>query len=835
MSAPTPRQQKTIVQQVDESASAQNLRKHERSPSADELVVTEAPEAKRVKMDDGWQSDQNRTGPNPLPSRAVPTEAAQGEVQPKREAPATSSPAPARPQLRDSSVQTSPPPEEGARGKTTSPAPKPPAAPAAPVERPSPRPRTRSPPPARPAAPPLTTLERKMASSSYVNPGLPSSRVDSRQILSLLRAGAAEQQQRLERERNHAISDWNLAHVTSPSRAATPPEQPAVSTSVDSPAVVIAESSSASSAANASTLEPRDGFRNGVDDASAMECDPPVTEPAEKAEKSSTSLGPTSSAILMPPPPPTGPSRESPNKGEAKASDSRFRAAPCQALAPLTADPAAGVAAVVVSVETVADAAPTSSAERSATTVSQDPSTQSSDSVVRDSQEQASTQSSGKEGDTSFPSAAQVHRDRSTSVIFPQPAFTGTTTTATVAEDGNVTMDPPLAAQTVVAGTPNPIPSAPGSRVALPPSSDHVDYTLEGFGGTGSSGRTTSTDETKSPQATRPTPFVDESASGKTAFGFASLASTTRQSKREWSEPPLEYRSDPSVSGRARASSLPLEASQNAPRITIKERSQPNVEEEPAVAEPVATEADEPAAVAESAETETDGIASDDEHDDLESALGTNLSVEELEQHFDAMEESRQAAQKAPVPAPEAGVREAADAVPSSVSRNKRDVPKAVMSGLESKPEGGAANDSADQEALLRLKARAEREAERRRIAEEKASEGELVDDDELDELDELSSSDGHQEDTDDVGASSYGGPGTLAGEPFSQAAWLTQAIAEPGSLETSDQDGAVLTRRRSFANLEDEAELSEHEQDEVNKGLNEDMWGYLDLLKRDV
>ncbi|KWU43635.1 hypothetical protein RHOSPDRAFT_26187 [Rhodotorula sp. JG-1b] len=522
VAAPTPRREKTIVLHVDESAPAQNLRKHERSPSADEIVVTEAPEAKRVKMDDGLQSDRQKIDPKPLPARAVPTEAAQGELQPKREAPATSSPVPARPQLRDGSVQTSPPPEES-REKTTSPAPKPPAAPApAAVERPSPRPRTRSPPPARPAAPLLATLERTMASSSYVNPGLPPSRVDSRQIFSLLRAGAAEQQQRLERERNHAISDRDFTHVTSASPVVTPPVQPAVSTSVDSPAVVIAESSSPSSAANASTLEPRDGFRNDVDDAPAMDCDPPVPEPAAKAEKSATSLGPTSSAILMPPPTATAASRESPTKADGNL---KSRAAPSQALAPLPADPAAGVAAAVVSVETVVNATPTSSAEHSATTASQDPSTQSSDSVVRDSQEQASTQSSGKEGDASFPSAAQVRRDRSTSVIFPQPGFTGTTTAA-VARDGNVTMVPPPAAQTVVAGTPDPLPNAPSSRFLAPPSSDHVDSTLKDFGSTGSSGRTASTDETKSPQATRPTPgVVDESASGKTAFDFASLAS----------------------------------------------------------------------------------------------------------------------------------------------------------------------------------------------------------------------------------------------------------------------------------------------------------------------
>ena len=832
VSAPTPRREKTIVEQVDESAPAQNLRKHERSPSADELVVTEAPEAKRVKMDDESHPDCQTIDPKPLPARAVPTEAAQGELPPQREAPATSSPAPARPQFRDSSVQTSPPPEES-REKTTSPAPQPPAAAPAPaaVERPSPRPRTRSPPPARPAAPLLATLERTMASSSYVNPGLPRSRADSRQIFSLLRAGAAEQQQRLERERNHAISDRDFAHVTSASPVATPPVQPAVSTSVDSPAVVIAESSSPSSAANASTLGPRGGFRNDVDDASAMACDPPVTEPAAKAEKSATSLGPTSSAILMPPP--TAASRESPIKGDG---NSKSRAAPSQALAPVVADPAAGVAAAVVSVETVVDATPTSSAEHSATTASQDPSTQSSDSVVRDSQEQASTQSSGKEGDASFPSAAQVRRDRSTSVIFPQPGFTGTTT-ATVAEDGNVTMDPPSAAQTVVVGTPDPLPNAPSSRFLAPPSSDHVDSTLKDFGSTGSSGRTASTDETKSPQATRPTPVVvDESASGKTAFDFASLVSPPRQLKRECSEPPLEYRSDPSVSGRARASSLPVGASQNPPRIAIKERSQPTIDK-PTVGGPAAPETHESAAVAEStAATETDGIASED---DLDSALRTNLSVEELVQHFDAMEESRQSAQKAAsLPASEAGVSaavaaEVAVAVSYSGLGNTRDTSKEVPSGLEQAPEKedaiAAANDA--EQAKARLKARVESEAaERRRIAEEKASEGELVDDDEVDELSEGIDA--------DVGASSYGDLAAPMGEPFSQAALLTQAIDEPGSSledQASDQDGAVLTRRRSFANLEDEAELSEHEQDEVNKVLNEDMWGYLDLLKRDI
>lgn len=826
VSAPTPRRQKMTSQQV-ESAPPQNLRKHERSPSADELVVTEAPEAKRFKMDDDeTHSDRQQTDPKPVPLRDVPTESAPGEPQPKREAPVTSSPAPARPQFRDSSVQTSPPPE-APLSKTTSPAPRPPAT-AAPVERTSPRPRTRSPPLARPAAPPLATLARTMASSSYVNQGLPPSTVDSRQIFSLLQAGAAEQQQRLERERRHASSDWNLANVTSAGRAATPPVQPAASAAMDSPAVVIAESSSPNSAANASTLEPRGGFRNDVDDASAMDCDAPTAEPAEKAEKSATSLGPTSSAILMPPP--TAGSRESPTKGDSK---SRFRAAPSQGLVPATAEPEAGVAAAVVSVETVVDATPTSSTDHSATTASQDPSTQSSDSVVRDSQEQASTQSSSKEGDASFPSAAQVRRDRSTSVIFPQPGFTGSTT-ATVAEDGNVTMDPPPAAQTNVVGTPVPIPSALRSRFLAPPSSDHVESTLKDSSGTGSSGRTASTDETKSSQATRPTPLVDESASGKTTFDFASLASQHRQFKREYSEPPLEYRSAPSVSGRVRASSLPPRASQDSPRITSKERSQPSIDK-PTAAGPAAPEKHEPAAVAEStAATETDGIASDD---DLDSALRTSFSVEEVVQHFDAMEESRQFARKASLPALEAGVTavagEAAVAVSSSDSGNTRGVPTEVTSGLEEAPEGEdaiAAADDADQAEALRIKTRVESEAaERRRIAEEKASEGELVDD-ELDELSEGNDA--------DVGASSYGDFGAaLAGEPFSQAALLTQAIDEPGSLEdqASDQDGAVLARRRSFANLEDEAEHSEHEQDEVNKVLNEDMWGYLDLLKRDV
>ncbi|KAG0664254.1 hypothetical protein C6P46_001718 [Rhodotorula mucilaginosa] len=826
VSAPTPRRQKMTSQQV-ESAPPQNLRKHERSPSADELVVTEAPEAKRFKMDDDeTHSDRQQTDPKPVPLRDVPTESAPGEPQPKREAPVTSSPAPARPQFRDSSVQTSPPPE-APLSKTTSPAPRPPAT-AAPVERTSPRPRTRSPPLARPAAPPLATLARTMASSSYVNQGLPPSTVDSRQIFSLLQAGAAEQQQRLERERRHASSDGNLANVTSAGRAATPPVQPAASAAMDSPAVVIAESSSPNSAANASTLEPRGGFRNDVDDASAMDCDAPTAEPAEKAEKSATSLGPTSSAILMPPP--TAGSRESPTKGDSK---SRFRAAPSQGLVPATAEPEAGVAATVVSVETVVDATPTSSTDHSATTASQDPSTQSSDSVVRDSQEQASTQSSSKEGDASFPSAAQVRRDRATSVIFPQPGFTGSTT-ATVAEDGNVTMDPPPAAQTKVVGTPVPIPSALRSRFLARPSSDHVESTLKDSSGTGSSGRTASTDETKSSQATRPTPLVDESASGKTTFDFASLASQHRQFKREYSEPPLEYRSAPSVSGRVRASSLPPRASQDSPRITSKERSQPSIDK-PTAAGPAAPEKHEPAAVAEStAATETDGIASDD---DLDSALRTSFSVEEVVQHFDAMEESRQFARKASLPALEAGVTavagEAAVAVSSSDSGNTRGVPTEVTSGLEEAPEGEdaiAAADDADQAEALRIKTRVESEAaERRRIAEEKASEGELVDD-ELDELSEGNDA--------DVGASSYGDFGAaLAGEPFSQAALLTQAIDEPGSLEdqASDQDGAVLARRRSFANLEDEAEHSEHEQDEVNKVLNEDMWGYLDLLKRDV
>lgn len=559
-----------------------------------------------------------------------------------------------------------------------------------------------------------------------------------------------------------------------------------------------------------------------------MDCDAPTAEPAEKAEKSATSLGPTSSAILMPPP--TAGSRESPTKGDSK---SRFRAAPSQGLVPATAEPEAGVAATVVSVETVVDATPTSSTDHSATTASQDPSTQSSDSVVRDSQEQASTQSSSKEGDASFPSAAQVRRDRATSVIFPQPGFTGSTT-ATVAEDGNVTMDPPPAAQTKVVGTPVPIPSALRSRFLARPSSDHVESTLKDSSGTGSSGRTASTDETKSSQATRPTPLVDESASGKTTFDFASLASQHRQFKREYSEPPLEYRSAPSVSGRVRASSLPPRASQDSPRITSKERSQPSIDK-PTAAGPAAPEKHEPAAVAEStAATETDGIASDD---DLDSALRTSFSVEEVVQHFDAMEESRQFARKASLPALEAGVTavagEAAVAVSSSDSGNTRGVPTEVTSGLEEAPEGEdaiAAADDADQAEALRIKTRVESEAaERRRIAEEKASEGELVDD-ELDELSEGNDA--------DVGASSYGDFGAaLAGEPFSQAALLTQAIDEPGSLEdqASDQDGAVLARRRSFANLEDEAEHSEHEQDEVNKVLNEDMWGYLDLLKRDV
>lgn len=805
VSAPTPRRQRTVVQQV-ESARPQNLRKHERSSSADELVVTEAPDAKRFKMDDESHTSRPKIDPKPLPLRDISTEAVPGEVQAKRETPATSSPAPARPQFRDSSVQTSPPPEEPLE-KTSRAAPRPPAAAAAAVERPSPRPRTRSPPPARPAAPPLVTLARTMASSSYVDQGLPPSRVDSRQIFSLLRAGAAEQQQRLERERRHSSSDWNLANVTSADRAATPPVQSANSASVDSPAV-IAESSSASSAANTSIFDPRDGFRNDVGDATAMECDAPVAEPAGK---SATRLGPTSSAMLMPPPPPTAASRESPTKADGNL---RFRVAPSQALAPVTADSEAAVA-VVVSVETVVDATLTSSAEHPAASVSQDRSTQSSDRVVRDSQEQASTQSSGKEGDSSFPSAAQVRRDRSTSVIFPQSGFTGTTTAATVAEDGDFTMDPPAAAQTVVVGTPDPMPSAPSGRFRLPPSSDHVDSTLKDFS-TGSSGRTASTDKTKSPQATRP--LVDESASGKTAFDFASLASQSPQFKRDLSEPPLEHRAVPSVSGRARASSVPVQAS------PIKERLQPDVEEDPAIAE--------------SAATETDGMATEDERDDLDSALPTSLSVEELEQQFAALEESRRAAQKPSLPAPEVDVsavaRELADAVSSSGSGNTRDIAKEVTSGLKLAPEEGdaiaAAND-ADQAETLHLKARAvELEVERRRVAEEKASQGELVDD----ELDESSEGPDHAAAA-DFGASSHDDPGALAGEPFSQAALFTQAADEPGSLEASDQEKTVLTRRRSFANLEDEAELSEHEQDEVNKVLNEDMWGYLELLERDV
>lgn len=812
---------------------APNLRKRERSSSSEELLVSKEPEAKRLKLNAETRRAPEQRDQNARLTEAIPAGTARVGTLPRHETLPPSSPVrTTRPRFRDSSVQTSPPAEEAQRVAPAS------ASSPTGVERTSPRPRTRSLALVRPLAPLLSTHECHTASTAtYVGPVLPLSRVDRGQIFSRLQQAAAEQQQRLESERRPSVSGWDLPSV----RSAVGPVTGASAAAVESS---LATQPDTESVAN----EPQWNVESRDDEVPKADRDAPVSR--------TRTLKPTSSSILMPPPPPAiTASRASPAKREDKPVDASSRTgAPGVLASGELRPPRTGVAAAAV---------PSSSSESSsaaAVTASQDRSTQSSDSVVRDSQEGSSTQSS--KSDASFPSAAQVQRERSTSVTYPQPGFTATT--AATEEAYNVSLLPPAAAQEG-GGDPTPDLTSKsdlhsleaGGPFLLEPWSGHVDSSLHDFL-TGSSARSTSIDEVSTSEApARPAPNTESRL--EPAFTRALSSSQSRQGKREISEPPLEYSIEPTQSNQPRASSFPLAASQNVPAITFDgERRRPPPRS--------------PRVVVASESLETDETESFEEGDDLYSSMP--MTPEELEQQFAEMEEARRPASvatretvpsqvKPVVAASLNGASVSREAVGSSGDQASQADEATGVEGATPRREHLSrglveerAADGRGEEEDLHVEVRCLEEQReevqtvqeqtatapfslklqevyRLRIAEEVASnEGDLLDDDDDLDIYRVSSP---REQVSRPGAA-------LVDEPFSQAL-LTQAGTYEESQQeqhpsqnggVSDRDGPIPARRRSFTNLEDEAELSEHEQDELNKGLEEDMWAYLEIMKRE-
>ncbi|GAA5864491.1 hypothetical protein JCM3774_005144 [Rhodotorula dairenensis] len=758
-----------------EFESTSNPRKRERSSSDEELLVSKAPEAKRLKLDVGTRRGHVHVDQNP-------PLAVEADPAPRRESLPPSRPVPPRPKFRDSSVQTSPPPEEQPReapALATSPA----AGDTSAMRKPSPRPRTRSPPPVRPAAPPLAALERTGASTAYVGPVLPLSRDDSGQIFSRLQQAAAEQQQRLKSERRQSVTvtDWNLPSAGPEPAAATVAAAPMV----DAPMV------------DADTVmnEPLVSTQ-GETAAPAVDTDVFVPRPK--------TLGPTSSAILMPPPPATAAGRGSPAKGDHKAADVSSR--PASAPDAVASGEEAGPLRTEVAVAT-----PTSSSASSAAAalVTQDRSTQSSDSVVRDSQEGSSSTQSSK-GDISFPTPAQVPRDRSSSGIYSQPGFTAT---SAATERTEVSLEPPAVAQAGgdnSGGTPRLTDLRPfesGAPFLLEPSSGHVESSLKEFS-MGSSTGSASTDEVRSSQAPRSAHFVAASMFSS-PFARPSSTSQHRHDKREVSEPPLAYGTVPNDSGRFRASSLPLGARENVLPFTFNEQ----LRRLPAAQWRVAVSASEALE-----EAETDKAETLEEGDDLYSA--SPMTPEELVQQFAEMEEARRSV--APPPPPQ----ETSAATPADVLLAVKTETVIVATAAATSDVSITRDIREDARTDLVLE---QKERRRRSTSGAAANNGDLKDDDDFDD-DEAS-----------LRREKFLRTTLLADEPLSQAV-LTQADEEsqqreqeqPSPDEPSDQDGAVPARSRSFTNLEDETELSEHEEDQLNKGLEEDMWDYLDLMKGD-
>ncbi|GAA5980059.1 hypothetical protein JCM10908_001516 [Rhodotorula pacifica] len=816
------------VKPAEEAKARLPTRKHDRSPSAEDLVVMEAPEPKRLKMDDV------AIAPRPLvpaPKKpAAESSAVATAARPKPAAVQSSSPAPIRPRLRDSSVQTSPPPEARIKEPTPAPAPVPAAATKTSIT--SPRPRTRSPPPIRPAAPPLSTIERTLA-STVLRP----SKVDNGQIFSLLQRGAAEQQQRLERERRQSITEWlnppAARAVGASSDAATEPTAVALPDVAAVPPEPAVDHTSATSKQKAVADDCEKGAENRTEITTpGRDKDPPVKEDQIKtvnedqtadqlvkedqtAGPAPKDLGPTSSAILMPPPA-TAASRGSRIKGGDKATEASTPEPTEDSVAQADAAPAEESAAAPIPAAEAAD--PATSGESSTATTSEDPDTQSSDSVVRDSQEQPSTQ--GSKSDISFPTAAQVHRERSTSVIYPQPGFTASAKTAAT-EETDISLEAPAAGQ-ASAPTPDRVskygmqPSTAGSRFALEPSSVPSDYAAREFL-TGSSIHSGSTQETSS------------SRSQSADFRIPAPASTAeRRRARQLSEPPLEYPLDPNRPALARASSVPLEASQESRKPLSLVVGFRQVSSRPPATANATQDPSKPSHVV--PPTQLASVDTDDLDMDL------RMTAEEVEQEFAELEERQRASRaassevkpdRAIVAVESAALNNASSSAASRPDIGKVLSPQDLDLRLRAEAIQNAKQEMAaakEEVAKYRL-ARAKWEEKRRQIAEEAASQGELVDDDEEEE-DAVN----FAMDLDDD-------------QPFSQA-FATQALAEDeegakGAASTrpqvSDDDGTVPARQnRSFANLEDEAELSEHEQDEVNKDMDEDMWGYLDILRTD-
>lgn len=352
---------------------------------------------------------------DPAPAQETMEEAAAPPVKP---GPASPPPPPKRPILRDSSVQTSPPPEEKTnrptqgRDATKSASPIPDRDP------------TRSPSPERPEA----HLSESIDSQAPQGVALRPSRV-AEQDISLLMRGAAEQQQRLERDRRKSVIERLL-----PAQASDPaPAREEEDVAADDEPKLPVDPQPVRADAGADPVEPRVDTKDGdtvmgdavhaIDGESARR----ATPPRQRA------LGPTSSAILMPPPATAG-SRTSPTN---PARNRKVSENPRQERrrAERSSEPPHAVSDSEAS-------DPIQSGETSSSNTSAGSSQQvGGELTIRDSQEERPPRTKRKKV---VPPTAAQHATISTHPILPLPGFTATTAANT---DPDISYEAPAAAQ----------------------------------------------------------------------------------------------------------------------------------------------------------------------------------------------------------------------------------------------------------------------------------------------------------------------------------------------------------------------------------------------------
>lgn len=309
----------------------------------------------------------------------------------------TPPPVPQQARLRDSSVQTSPRPAPPANTR-----------PQRQPDRSSPRPRTRSPSP----DPPLDR-DKVLAVESGPEPDsapqpvdLPPSRVDAGDIFSLLRRGASEQQERLGREGRYSKTSWPL-----PVDAETAPRDDSsrrreAAAPADTELVAVPEASP--------TADP-----DSAKDAAAPRAASPTAP--KKA------LGPASSAILMPPPP-TAASR-------LVAASTRVERADSGTLRPPAPFDAAAPAVVGDQPRQTSRVSPPPNSTSTAPAP-----VRAASATIEDSQESSAENDYSDAGPV--PAAAQ-HATAPAPSILPLPGFTATT----VATMSDVAFDLPIAGQ----------------------------------------------------------------------------------------------------------------------------------------------------------------------------------------------------------------------------------------------------------------------------------------------------------------------------------------------------------------------------------------------------